>query len=70
MKDAKAALRTRLEATNAAENKAETGSPNDMDPSTFVLVRRLRDLGEPLAAMRTVEGNIGKRPRGTLSEWH
>ena len=58
-KDAKAALRTRPDAMDAAENKAKEGSSNDADPSTSVLGKRARNLEEPLITLATVEAKKG-----------
>ena len=62
-KDAEAVLRTRLEAVDAAEKKAEGGSPNDMDLPTAVFGKRARDLEKPRPAEATVGRKNGKRPR-------
>ena len=59
--DAKAALRTRWGAMDAAERQATEGTSRDMDTSSSVLGKRTRHIQEPLAIESTGMGNNGKR---------
>ena len=64
--DAKAALKTRLEATDAVERSLITEGESTMDTSSLVWGKRDRSIVEPPAAEQTQQQVEGKRPRGDV----
>ena len=63
-KDAKAALKTRLEAMDAVERRVIIENENAMETSSSVLGKRDRSMEESSAAAPTPQQVEGKRPRG------
>ena len=63
-KDAKAVLRARLAAMDAAERRVTAETERDMDTSSSVFGKRLRNTGEPLVSEPNEMGSNEGRPRG------
>ena len=66
--DAKAALRSRLAAMDAASKKLADGSSNEMDISTTVLGKRTRQMEDTMDTSTAVGGYTAKRPRSEALE--
>ena len=65
-KDAKAALRTRLEAMGAVERQSIMQKSNEMDTSSSVLGKRARSMEEQSALEQNQQKVEGKRSRGDV----